>query len=112
MRVLFLTHRLPYAPNRGDRLRAFHILKALRGRAKVHLISLVHDLTGYRTANAYALNAVLYPITLALAYYLGRRLQGALGATSTILRRPFTCARCRDWETMSVVPCPCRPANR
>ena len=43
MRVLFLTHRLPYAPNRGDRLRAYHILKALRGRATVHLISLVHD---------------------------------------------------------------------
>ena len=28
MRVLFLTHRLPYAPNRGDRIRAYHILKA------------------------------------------------------------------------------------
>ena len=29
MRVLFLTHRLPYAPNRGDRIRAYHILRAL-----------------------------------------------------------------------------------
>jgi hypothetical protein len=49
------------------------------------LISLVHDLTGYRTANAYALNAALYPITLALAYYLGRRLQGALGGLLAVL---------------------------
>ncbi|HEX8030160.1 MAG TPA: TIGR03087 family PEP-CTERM/XrtA system glycosyltransferase, partial [Vicinamibacterales bacterium] len=43
MRVLFLTHRLPYAPNRGDRLRAFHILQWLRERATVDLVSLVHD---------------------------------------------------------------------
>jgi sugar transferase (PEP-CTERM/EpsH1 system associated) len=43
MRVLFLTHRLPYAPNRGDRIRAYHTLQMLRGRADVHLVSLVHD---------------------------------------------------------------------
>lgn len=43
MRVLFLTHRLPYAPNRGDRVRAFHLLSLLRAHAEVHLISLVHD---------------------------------------------------------------------
>jgi len=43
MRVLFLTHRLPYAPNRGDRLRAFHILRSLSSRFEVELVSLVHD---------------------------------------------------------------------
>lgn len=43
MRVLFLTHRLPYAPNRGDRIRAYYILKALRPYASVTLVSLVHD---------------------------------------------------------------------
>ena len=43
MKVLFLTHRLPYAPNRGDRIRAYHILQALAGHAEVHLVSLVHD---------------------------------------------------------------------
>jgi sugar transferase (PEP-CTERM/EpsH1 system associated) len=43
VRVLFLTHRLPYAPNRGDRLRAYHILQWLRDRAAVDLVSLVHD---------------------------------------------------------------------
>ena len=43
MRVLFLTHRLPYAPNRGDRTRAYNLLKAFHGRAKVDLISLVHS---------------------------------------------------------------------
>jgi polysaccharide biosynthesis protein PslH len=43
VRVLFLTHRLPYAPNRGDRVRAYHLLQQLRGWADVDLISLVHD---------------------------------------------------------------------
>ena len=43
MRILFLTHRLPYAPNRGDRLRAYHTLQWLRQRASVELVSLVHD---------------------------------------------------------------------
>ncbi len=43
MRVLFLTHRLPYAPNRGDRVRAYHLLHELRTFADVDLVSLVHD---------------------------------------------------------------------
>ena len=43
MRILALTHRLPYAPNRGDRLRAYHILKHLNRRAAVNLISFAHD---------------------------------------------------------------------
>jgi sugar transferase (PEP-CTERM/EpsH1 system associated) len=43
MKVLVLTHRLPYAPNRGDRVRAHHIVKLLAARADVHVVSLVHD---------------------------------------------------------------------
>ena len=43
MKVLFLTHRLPFAPNRGDRVRAFHIIKMLARRGSVHVLSLVHD---------------------------------------------------------------------
>lgn len=45
MRVLVLTHRLPFAPNRGDRIRAFHIVQQLAARADVHVVSLVHDRT-------------------------------------------------------------------
>jgi sugar transferase (PEP-CTERM/EpsH1 system associated) len=43
LNVLFLTHRLPYAPNRGDRARAYHLLRILRPHARVTLVSLVHD---------------------------------------------------------------------
>lgn len=43
MRVLFLTHRLPYAPNRGDRIRAFFLMREMSRFAEVSLFSLVHD---------------------------------------------------------------------
>ena len=43
LRILFLTHRLPYAPNRGDRIRAHHLLRLLASRHEVHLVSLLHD---------------------------------------------------------------------
>jgi hypothetical protein len=49
------------------------------------LISLAHDLTGYRPANAYWLNAVLLPVTLGLVYYLGRRLNGLRGGLLAVL---------------------------
>lgn len=49
------------------------------------LVSLMHDLTGYRPANAYWLNAMLLPVTLGLAYYLGRRLNGARGGLLAVL---------------------------
>ena len=43
MKILFLTHRLPFAPNRGDRIRAYHMLRHLRSHASVDLVSMVHD---------------------------------------------------------------------
>ena len=43
MRILVLTHRLPYAPDRGDRLRVYHMLRHLTARADIELVSLVHD---------------------------------------------------------------------
>jgi len=43
MKVLVLTHRLPFAPNRGDRVRAYHLVRQLARRASVHVVSLVHD---------------------------------------------------------------------
>jgi sugar transferase (PEP-CTERM/EpsH1 system associated) len=34
--VLFLAHRIPWPPDRGDRIRSWHLLQALAARAKVH----------------------------------------------------------------------------
>jgi len=36
-KVLFLAHRYPYPPNKGDKIRAFHIAEHLRRAHQVHL---------------------------------------------------------------------------
>lgn len=43
MRVLFLTHRLPYPPNKGDRHRSFQIIRTLSATADLEVVSLAHD---------------------------------------------------------------------
>lgn len=37
MSVLFLSHRIPFPPDRGDKIRSHHILKALAGMGPVHV---------------------------------------------------------------------------
>lgn len=41
--ILFLAHRIPYPPDRGDKIRGFHILKYLAKRKRVHLIAFADD---------------------------------------------------------------------
>lgn len=42
-RLLFLAHRIPYPPDKGEKIRAFHILKHLAARAEVEVGCLVDD---------------------------------------------------------------------
>jgi len=37
--LLFLAHRAPFAPDRGDRIRSYHILRHLAARMPVHLVT-------------------------------------------------------------------------
>ncbi len=41
--ILFISHRFPYPPDRGDKIRSWHILKAMTQIAPVHLCTLVDD---------------------------------------------------------------------
>jgi len=41
--VLFLTHRLPYPPNKGDKVRTYHLLRYLAARHRVFLGTFVDD---------------------------------------------------------------------
>jgi sugar transferase (PEP-CTERM/EpsH1 system associated) len=44
VRVAFLTHRVPYAPNRGDRIRAYQMLRYFKAQGiPVCLVALGHD---------------------------------------------------------------------
>jgi glycosyltransferase involved in cell wall biosynthesis len=39
MNILFLAHRAPTTPDRGDRIRSFHVLRHLSTRARVHVVA-------------------------------------------------------------------------
>ena len=41
--LLFLSHRIPYPPDKGDKIRAWHFLSHLAKRYRVHLACFVDD---------------------------------------------------------------------
>jgi sugar transferase (PEP-CTERM/EpsH1 system associated) len=41
--LLFLAHRIPYPPNKGDKIRSYHMLRHLSRRYRVHLGTFVDD---------------------------------------------------------------------
>src|SRR5574343_1932698 len=87
--ILYLVHRLPYPPNKGDKVRSFHLLKHLAARHRVFLGTFVDDpddLQHIETVRAYctdlhvarlnprfaklrSLNALLAGAPLTLRYY-------------------------------------------
>jgi hypothetical protein len=85
MRVLYLTHRLPYAPNRGDRIRAYYTLKVLRGHANVDVVSLVHDTD--EASHRDELSAIAASVTTVPVSRLRNYARGAITLPSA---RPLT----------------------
>jgi sugar transferase (PEP-CTERM/EpsH1 system associated) len=43
VRILYLCHRIPYPPNKGDKIRAFHQLRAMAARHEVDVFTLADD---------------------------------------------------------------------
>jgi len=41
--ILYLVHRLPYPPNKGDKVRSYHLLKHLAGQHRIFLGTFVDD---------------------------------------------------------------------
>jgi sugar transferase (PEP-CTERM/EpsH1 system associated) len=41
--ILYVVHRVPFPPDKGDRIRAFHLLRFLASRARVHLACLADE---------------------------------------------------------------------
>ena len=41
--ILFLSHRMPFPPDRGDKIRSHHVLKRLAGLAPVHVATFADD---------------------------------------------------------------------
>lgn len=93
--LLLLVHRTPYPPNKGDKIRSYHLLKHLSQRYHVHLGTFVDDPEDWqhvplvealcteshfaamntRTARIRSLGALLVDRSLSFAYYRDRGLQ-------------------------------------
>lgn len=43
MRILYLVHRIPYPPDKGDKIRSYHWLRALASRHETHVVTLYDD---------------------------------------------------------------------
>jgi sugar transferase (PEP-CTERM/EpsH1 system associated) len=41
--LLYLTHRIPYPPNKGDKIRSFHLLQHLSKRYRIYLGTFIDD---------------------------------------------------------------------
>jgi polysaccharide biosynthesis protein PslH len=50
--ILFLAHRVPWPPDRGDKIRSFHILKKLQSLAPVHVGAFADDARDVECAEA------------------------------------------------------------
>ncbi|MFN3543461.1 MAG: TIGR03087 family PEP-CTERM/XrtA system glycosyltransferase [Thiobacillus sp.] len=63
--MLFLAHRIPFPPNKGDKIRSFHLLKHLASRYAVHLGAFVDDPDDWQYAEAltpYCASVKLLPL--------------------------------------------------
>ena len=52
--LLFLAHRIPFPPNKGDKIRSFHLLRHLAQRYRIYLGAFVDDANDWQYANALA----------------------------------------------------------
>lgn len=46
--LLYLTHRIPYPPNKGDKIRSYHLLRGMAERWNVHLGTFIDDLDDWQ----------------------------------------------------------------
>lgn len=109
-RLLYLVHRLPYPPNKGDKVRSFHLLKHLARHHEVCLGTFVDDpddeqyvdtVRGFcaalhverlspRMAKLRSLSGLLHGEALSLPYYRNAGMRDWVAAEGA--RRPFDAA--------------------
>ncbi len=112
MNILLICHRIPYPPNKGDKVRSLHILRILKKRARVHLACLVDhpadlartaalareadtllfDFMDPRLRPLQALKGIFTGRPASLPCFYSRRLQREIN--SLLRREPFDAAIC------------------
>src|SRR5689334_15019963 len=99
MKLLFLAHRVPYPPNKGDKIRSYHELRAFAKRGhEIHLVTFADDVRDLQHqvelarwcasvriiplrklwARLRALLTLLLPRPLSLGYFGSRRVARAV----------------------------------
>lgn len=76
-RVMFLTHRLPYPPNRGDRIRAYHMLEYLSQYCDLYLGSVADE--GWSQEDLGALKRICKEVHVERLGSPGRWVRAAVG---------------------------------
>ncbi len=95
--LLFLAHRLPFPPNKGDKIRSWHLLRYLSDRFRVHLGAFIDDdddwqYTGY--VNTLCASSRILP--LRTVYVKLRCLCGLLSGEPLSVR-VYRSRSMRDW---------------
>lgn len=96
MRIVFVTPRFPYPVEKGDKLRAFHQIKALSKHHEIHLVAISHkkvsteDLAAMqlycKSIKVFQIRNWLLPIQLFLGWIEGLPLQVSYFLDRTIKR--------------------------
>lgn len=83
LRVLYLCHRLPFPPDKGDKIRAFHQIRALGRRHQMHLLALAdHEVPDLAPLHDLCDRVEVFPIQKSSAY--------ARAALGVLRPRPLT----------------------
>src|SRR5438093_893506 len=100
--LLFLSHRIPFPPNKGEKIRALRILEHLSGRFRVHLGCFIDDPEDwqYRPAlRRYCAEVACFELPKSTAWL--RAARGLLtGAPLSVAM--FRHAGMRDWVRRTV----------
>jgi sugar transferase (PEP-CTERM/EpsH1 system associated) len=89
--ILFLSHRVPYPPTKGDKIRSWHLLSGLARRCTVHLGAFVDDSADWSDLDG--LRAVCGELCLRP---LARRAALVRGMTGALHGAPLTVGYYRD----------------
>ena len=100
-RILYVTHRVPWPPDRGDRIRTWNVLKFLAGRASVDLACLADESASGDTLQE------LRKVTnqLAVIPHSGRFVRGAVSmlcgrtVTEGLFESPALSSVLREWSS-------------
>jgi len=95
--VLYLVHRLPYPPNKGDKVRSYHLLKHLASRHRVFLGTFIDDPEDERHVDAlppYCADMHVARINPRVAKLLSVR---ALASSSALTIPYYSSVGLQDW---------------